>query len=164
MTETTILTRPGICSITQFAHNVSILTSHCLIFTSKIHLNFLYMLCVPRFIRGRFLCKAIGLGGAVSRAVLWTDFFFSAICGWELQAGPDTLPLLCSITDCQTPLLLDEQNTHTNIHRTKKVSSVKSPEQDRASMLIEPLCVFIRSQKSISFLPSSYIYFTGIHC
>jgi len=54
---------------------------------------------VPWFIWRRLLRKAVGLCGTVSRAVLWTNFLLGAIC-WQLQAGPDALPLLCCITDC----------------------------------------------------------------
>lgn len=82
------------------------------------------MWCVPGFIWRRLLCEAIGLGRAVDRAVLWTKFFFGTICWWRLQAGPDALPLLRCITDRQTPLLLDERNTHKQ--RTEKVSNDKS--------------------------------------
>lgn len=68
---------------------------------------------VPGFIRRRILCQAVGLGRAVGGAVFWTDFLFGAVCRWQLQAGPDTLPLLRCISDGQTPLLLDE-HVHTN--------------------------------------------------
>lgn len=68
---------------------------------------------VPGFIRRWILCQAVGLGRAVGGAVFWTDFLFGAVCRWQLQAGPDTLPLLRCISDGQTPLLLDE-HVHTN--------------------------------------------------
>lgn len=71
---------------------------------------------VPRFIWRRILRQPIGLGGAVGGAVLRANFFFGTICWWQLQAGPDTLPLLCCITDGQTPLLLDEHHTQTRTH------------------------------------------------
>lgn len=62
---------------------------------------------VPGLIRGRVLCQAIGLGGAVGGAVLRTDFLFGAVSGRQVQVGLDTLPLLSCISDGQAPLLLD---------------------------------------------------------
>lgn len=62
---------------------------------------------VPGLIRGRVLCHAIGLGGAVGGAVLRTEFLFGAVSGRQFQVCLDTLPLLCCISDGQTPLLLD---------------------------------------------------------
>lgn len=126
------------------------------------------MCTVPWLIGRRFLCEAVGLGRTVGRAVFWTDFFFCTICWWQLQTGPDALPLLRCITDGQTPLLLDEHNNDNQ--RTETVSSDSSPKQTTKCMKIMETVHFDhsdrRSRKRLhSLLESKLTFFdlkTGI--
>lgn len=111
---------------------------------------------VPGFFWRRILRQPIGLGGAVGGAILRTNFFFGTICWWQLQAGPDTLPLLCCITDSQTPLLLDEHHTQTHTHAEGRdgfgwqFSSLRAQRAD--TRLMEPLHLDVNTGKLIPFV------------
>ena len=145
-TKTTIHLGPT----SRVTHNTGISSANGSAGSRKVTWLYLLKCFVPGFIWRRLLCQAIGLGGAVGGAVLWTNFFLSTIRWWQLQAGPDTLPLLRCITDGQTPLLLDEQSTHT--HRGQRRILLSRTQQSNAQ-LMEPFCQYILSQAKSYLLP-----------